>query len=180
MWALGGPFDPHLPPPGNGWGVQMFFLNYYAILHSDTTNLWQIFPFLIPFIPLKPKITKKCQNSLNYPPWGGQGGSDQKIFFQKVITHQDATFLGQKFFSKTNILGSQFFSDPLGSKIRKIAKTGPYGPLFFGEFAFSQPPRHTGREKPWETRSMGGCSTPPCICPTILKYILFMILKCRF
>ena len=99
---------------------------------------------------------------LKIPPLGGQGGSDQKnfFFFQKVITHQDATFLGQKFFSKTNILGSQFFSDPLGPKIRKIAKTGPYGPLFFGEFAFSQPPRHTGREKPWETRSRGVEYTP--------------------
>ena len=64
---------------------------------------------------------------LKIPPLGGQGGPTKKIFFQKVITYQDATFLGQKFFSKTNILGSQFFSDPLGPKIRKIAKTGPYG-----------------------------------------------------
>ena len=55
-----------------------------------------------------------------------------KKFFQKVTPHQDATFLGQKFFSKTNILGSQIFSDPLGPKIRKIVEMGHYGPLFLG------------------------------------------------
>ena len=63
---------------------------------------------------LKPKMVKICQSSLKYPPWAGPGGSDQKIFFQKVITHKDATFLGQKFFSKTNILGFRKILDPLG------------------------------------------------------------------
>ena len=53
---------------------------------------------------------------------GGQGGSYQKFFFQKVITHQDAPFLGQKFFSKTNILGFGKFLDPLGLEIRKIVE----------------------------------------------------------
>ena len=117
---------------------------------------------------LKPKMTKISQNFLKYPPWGVQGGPTKKIFFQKVITHQDATFLGQKFFSKTNILGSQIFSDPLGPKIRKIVEMGHYGPLFFGGIFFSQPPRHTGQEKPWGTRSRGGCIWPPCRSPTII------------
>ena len=102
-------------------------------------------------------MVKTSQKSLKYPPGGFLGGPTKKIFFQKVITHQDPTFLGQKFFSKTNILGSQIFSDPLGLKIRKIAKTGHYGQLFFWGIFFSQPPRHTGHEKPWETRSRGGC-----------------------
>ena len=51
---------------------------------------------------------------LKIPPLGGSGGSDQNFFFQKVITHKDATFLGQKFFSKTNILGFRKILDPLG------------------------------------------------------------------
>ena len=67
-------------------------------------------------------------------PCGSKRGPTKKFFFQKVITNQDATFLGQTFFSKTNILGSQIFSDPLGPKIRKIAKTGHYGPLFWRFF----------------------------------------------
>ena len=52
-------------------------------------------------------MAKLCQNSLKYPPWTGPGGPTNKNFFQKVITHQDGTFLGQKFFSKTNILGGE-------------------------------------------------------------------------
>ena len=76
-------------------------------------------------------MLKISQKSLKYP-LEHFGGSDQKkIFFQRVLTHQDATFLGQKFFSKTNILGSQNFLDPLGPKIRKIAQIGHYGQLFF-------------------------------------------------
>ena len=52
---------------------------------------------------------------LKIPPLGGQEGpTKKKIFFQKVITHQDATFLGQKFFSKTNILGFSKLGEPLG------------------------------------------------------------------
>ena len=35
-------------------------------------------------------------------------------------------------------MGSQIFSDPLGLKIRKIAKTGHYGPLFW-RFFFLNP-----------------------------------------
>ena len=69
---------------------------------------------------LKPKMPKICQNCLKYHPWAGPGGSDQKIFFQKVITYQDGTFLWQKFFSKTNISGFWNFLDPLGPKIQKI------------------------------------------------------------
>ena len=62
------------------------------------------------------------QKFLKIPPLGVRGGvRPKKLFFEKVITHQDTTFLGQKFFSKTNILGSQIFSDPLGPKIQKIA-----------------------------------------------------------
>ena len=83
------------------------------------------------------------------------GGPIKKKFFQKVITHLDATFLGQKFFSKTNILGSQFFSDPLGPKIRKIAEIGLYGPLFFlANLHFLNPldilvEKVHGKEGPW-------------------------------
>ena len=53
---------------------------------------------------------KIWQKSLKYPPRGIWGvRSAKKFFFQKVITHQDATFLAQKCFSKTNILGFHFF-----------------------------------------------------------------------
>ena len=64
-------------------------------------------------------------------PSGGLGRSDQNFFPKTQL------FLGQKFFSKTNIFGSQFFSDPLGHKIRKIVEMEHYGPLF-GE-SFFQP-----------------------------------------
>ena len=110
-------------------------------------------------------MTKISQNFLKYPPWGVQGGPTKKIFFQKVITHQDATFLGQKFFSKTNILGSQIFADPLGPKIRKNAKTGHYGQLFFWEIFFSQPLQHTCQEKPWGTRFSGAVHMTPLYLP---------------
>ena len=50
-------------------------------------------------------MTKNSQNSLKYGSWEGQGGPNVEIIFQKVITHQARTFLGQKLFSKANILG---------------------------------------------------------------------------
>ena len=65
---------------------------------------------------------------------GGQGGSDQNFFFQKVITYQDETFVGQTFFSKTNILGFRKILDPLGPQIRKIVEI-----LGFPEFFFEPP-----------------------------------------
>ena len=67
-------------------------------------------------------MTKISQIPQNTPLGGSRGVRPKKIFFQKVITHQDGTFLGQKFFSKTNILGFWKFLDPLGPKIRKIVK----------------------------------------------------------
>ena len=63
------------------------------------------------------------------------------------------------FFSKTNILGSQIFSDLLGPKIGKIVETGHYGQSFFRGF-FSQPPHHTGKNKPWGIRSREVHMTP--------------------
>ena len=54
-------------------------------------------------------MVKISQKSLKYPPGGFLGGPTKKFFFQKVIAHQDPTFSGQKFFPKTNILGSQIF-----------------------------------------------------------------------
>ena len=105
---------------------------------------------------------KISQKSLKYPLGAFRWVRPKKNFLQKVITHQDPTFLGQKFFSKTNILGSQIFSDPLGLKIRKIAEMGHYGQLFLWGIFFSQPPQHTGQEKPWGTRSRGGVHMTPC------------------
>ena len=107
------------------------------------------------------KISPK---SLKKP--GGFGGSDQKNFFQKVITHQDATFLGQKFFSKTNILGSQFFPDPLGLKIWKTAKTGHYGPLVFVKFFFPTPATYWSRKIMGNKVQGGGCIWILCKCST--------------
>ena len=51
-------------------------------------------------------MTKKAEfpEKIPRPPWGS-GGSNPKNFYQKVITHQAATFLGQKLFYKANILG---------------------------------------------------------------------------
>ena len=159
-----------LRPPGGVWGVRwnffwiiMLYFIQMQLICDKTFLFWPIFN------PLKPKMTINSQNSLKYPPWGVRGGPIKKIFFQKVITHQDATFLGQKFFSKTNILGSRFFSDPLGLKIRKIAKTGHYGQLFFwGIFFFSTPSTYWS----WKTmgnKVQGGCIWPPCICPTNIR-----------
>ena len=66
---------------------------------------------------------QKLAKFLKILPLGGQGGSDQKKnFFQKVITYQDETFVGQTFFSKTNILGFRKILDPLGPQIRKIVQ----------------------------------------------------------
>ena len=56
-------------------------------------------------------------------------------------------------------MGSQIFSDPLGTKIRKIAETGHYKPHFWGDF-FSQPPQHTGHEK-HEKQGAGGVYMTP-------------------
>ena len=110
-------------------------------------------------------MTKNSQNSLKYPPWGVRGGPIKKKNFQKVITHLDATFLGQKFFSKTNILGSQIFSDPLGLKIRKIAKMGHYGQLFFwGIFIFSTPSTYWSR-KTMGNKVQGGVHMTPLYLP---------------
>ena len=69
-------------------------------------------------------------------------------------------------------MGSQFFSDPLGPKIRKIVEMGHYGPLFFGEIFFSQAPRHTGQEKPWGTRSRGGGAYDPPVDPQLYIIVL--------
>ena len=103
---------------------------------------------------------------LKIPPLGGQGGvRPKKFFFQKVITYQDATFLGQKFFSKTNILGSQFFSDPLGPKIRKIAKTGPYGPLFFWRICIFSTPSTYWSRKTMGNKVQGGVQYTPLYLP---------------
>ena len=88
--------------------------------------MWQNFRFQTYQWPKKAiiyeNLSKTGRKSPKYPPGAFLGGPTKKIFFQKVITHQDATFLGQKFFSKTNILGFWKFLDPLGSKIWKMSK----------------------------------------------------------
>ena len=82
---------------------------------------------------------KNSRNSLKIPHFWGAGGSDQKkIFCQKVITHQDATFLGQKFFCKTNILGFRIFFRQKALKSLKYPLEGEGGPtqkkIFFQKF----------------------------------------------
>ena len=80
-------------------------------------------------------MIKISLNCLKYPP-GGQGESDQKFFFQKVITHKDATFLGQKFLSKTNILGFHFFlgKNPACPEPLKGVEMGRWGTWIFNFF----------------------------------------------
>ena len=73
---------------------------------------------------------KISQKSHKYP-LGLFGGSDQKKIFQKIIAHQEATFLGQFFFSKTNILGFQKILDPLDPKIRKISEIWGFASKIF-------------------------------------------------
>ena len=41
--------------------------------------------------------------------------------------------------------------------------------FFWGEFFFSQPPRHTDQEKPWGTRSRGGGAYDPPVDPPLLS-----------
>ena len=96
-------------------------------------------------------MTKISRNYSKYPHLGVRRGLT-KIFFSKVITHAGATFSGRKFFSKTDISGSQNF---LGAEIRKIIGRGKYGQMFFGGFFF-QHPQHTGQEKTTGTRSRAG------------------------
>ena len=67
-------------------------------------------------------MTKISQIPQNTPLGGSRGVRPKKFFFQKVITYQDETFVGQTFFSKTNILGFRKILDPLGPQIRKIVK----------------------------------------------------------
>ena len=74
------------------------------------------------------------------------------------MAHQDATFLRQKFFSKTNILGSQFFSDPLGPKIRR--KRALWTTFFWGGIFLSAPSTYWSR-KTMGNKVQGGAYDPP-------------------
>ena len=103
---------------------------------------------------MKPKIENPLKTL------GVLGRSNQKKFFlQKVIT-----FLGRKFFSKTNVLGFRSFSKK-GPKILKNLRNEAVWTTFFGEFQFSQPLDIQVEKKNMGNKIQGGCSTPPVLAP---------------
>ena len=103
---------------------------------------------------MKPKIENPLKTL------GVLGRSNQKKFFlQKVIT-----FLGRKFFSKTNVLGFRSFSKK-GPKILKNLRNEAVWTTFFGEFQFSQP-LDIQVEKKHGKQDPGGMQYTPCISPT--------------
>ena len=124
------------------------------------------------FNPLKPKIENPLKTL------GVLGRSNQKKFFlQKVIT-----FLGRKFFSKTNVLGFRSFSKK-GPKILKNLRNEAVWTTFFGEFQFSQP-LDIQVEKKHGKQDPGGCSTPPVLAPLresrISRWKMYILSKFRY